>query len=61
MAPAPHCPARRRRYPHRLPNPGITPTEQEQVRALYRRQLTDQLVNWHTTHLYLVASQLISD
>lgn len=45
----------RPRYGQRLLAAGLTPTELEQIAALYRRQLTDQTVNWHTRHLYLIA------
>ncbi|MCL4871796.1 MAG: AAA family ATPase [Anaerolineae bacterium] len=45
----------RPRYGQRLLAAGLTPIELEQIAALYRRQLTDQTVNWHTRHLYLIA------
>jgi putative ATPase len=53
-------PDARPRYSQRLLDSGLTPTELVQIATLYRRQLTDQVVNWHTTHLYVVAGQLVS-
>lgn len=48
-------PEARPRYSQRLLDSGLTPAELVQVATLYRRQLTDQVVNWHTTQLYIVA------
>ena len=53
-------PEARPRYRQHLLSAGLTQQELDQVATLYRRQLTDQIVNWHTTHLYLVAGQLVS-
>jgi putative ATPase len=42
-------------YGQRLAAAGLTADKVEQVAALYRRQLLDRTVPWHTTLLYLVA------
>lgn len=49
-------PDARPRYSQRLLTSGLTPDELEQVAALYRRQLTDQVVNWHTVLLYILCT-----
>ncbi|MBP8000938.1 MAG: AAA family ATPase [Chloroflexi bacterium] len=50
----------RPRYSQRLRSAGLTPAELEQVATLYRRQLSDQTVTWHTTHLFICGEPMPS-
>ena len=41
-------------YSQRLIAGGLSPAERDQVAGLYQRQLLDQAVPWHTSHVYAV-------
>jgi len=42
-------------YAQRLREGGLEPEELERVATLYRRQLEDELVTWHSTQFYVTA------